>query len=192
MMKKLIYILLFIGLSGYSQGFDGFLLASQAQFANESAPNVYNWADAADPYNEANSVSSNWVLSSSGGSISSIAASGLAGGYAISLIPTGALGGRVLDFTVDNSSSYKITYYGRSQNVADTTFGDFKAYPYTGGTVSSSSGSIWSMFDNYTYAETWQIITTTATTLGIAILANDDTWATGEEVHIGWIKLEKQ
>jgi hypothetical protein len=154
--------------------------------------NLYDWGDAADPYNETNTVSSNWVLLFDGGTINSIAASGDAGSYAISLIPTDVFSGRRLTFTVDNSSVYIITYYGRSQNAADTNYGDFMVDMGTGGTVTNSSGSKWTMFDNYTYAETWQEITTTATSFFIDIISNDDTWAVGSEVHIGWIKLEKQ
>jgi hypothetical protein len=191
-MKNILYIVLLIGSSGYSQGFDALLIASQAQFANEAAPNVYNWADAADAYNETNTVSSNWVLRFSGGTINSITASGLAGGYAISIIPTGTFSGRQLTFAVDNSSVYRITYYARSQNAGNTGFGDFKVDMGTGGTVTNSSGSRWTMFDNYTYAETWQEITTTATSFFIDITSNNETWAVGSEVHIGWIKLEKQ
>jgi hypothetical protein len=58
MMKKIIYILLFIGLSGYSQGFDGFLLASRQQFENETLPAdpILNSLIASYSFEETNSV----------------------------------------------------------------------------------------------------------------------------------------
>jgi hypothetical protein len=55
-MKKILYIVLLIGFSSYSQGFDALLIASQAQFANEAPTNLYVLANAANPNSEVNAT----------------------------------------------------------------------------------------------------------------------------------------
>jgi hypothetical protein len=69
-MKKILYIVLLIVSSAYSQGFDALLIASQAQFANEAPTNFYTLANAANPNSEVNAATgisggnTNWTATS--------------------------------------------------------------------------------------------------------------------------------
>ena len=153
--------------------------------------NYYALGDAADPYNETNTVSSGWELRFTGGTIASVAATGEAGSYAIEIVPAAQNSGRLLTFTgLTASTTYKISFYARSQNAANSNYGDFKVYPESGGTMNGSSPNRYAVFDNFTYTESHVLVDASSSTMTFSVTSNNDTWSAGEKLYIGWMKVE--
>ena len=119
-MKKLIYILLFIGLSGYSQGFDGFLLASRQQFENEVGGGpieLYTQGDAADTVTETNTRGAGWFNDSGGSTTLTSVVDGYSGTYALKLDLAGDYERWGITFEgLDNTKFYDFSVAIKSDN----------------------------------------------------------------------------